>query len=169
MHFKTKGKWKERKVKSLSHVWLLTTPWIAAHQAPPSIGFSRQEYCSGVPLPSPVCYIYICIWYAYYKSFLLCLVKSWERTSKKERNWKHELNETGALNMKLKKWNRLDRIKAHHIVQLFSFIFLISVFKIYLLYNIVKVKVKSLSRVQLFATPWTVAYQAPPSMGFSRQ
>ena len=33
----------------------------------------------------------------------------------------------------------------------------------------VKVKVKSLSCVQLFATPWTVAYQAPPSMGFSRQ
>ena len=33
----------------------------------------------------------------------------------------------------------------------------------------VKVKVKSLSHVQLFATPWTVAYQAPPSMGFSRQ
>ena len=33
----------------------------------------------------------------------------------------------------------------------------------------VKVKVKSLSRVQLFASPWTVARQAPPSMGFSRQ
>ena len=33
----------------------------------------------------------------------------------------------------------------------------------------VKVKVKSLSRLQLFGTPWTVAYQAPPSMGFSRQ
>ena len=33
----------------------------------------------------------------------------------------------------------------------------------------VKVKVKSLSRVRLFAAPWTVAYQAPPSMGFSRQ
>ena len=33
----------------------------------------------------------------------------------------------------------------------------------------VKVKVKSLSRVRLFATPWTVAYQAPPSIGFSRQ
>ena len=32
-----------------------------------------------------------------------------------------------------------------------------------------KVKVKSLSRVRLFATPWTIAYQAPPSMGFSRQ
>ena len=35
--------------------------------------------------------------------------------------------------------------------------------------NILKVKVKSLSCVRLFATPWTVAYQAPPSMGFSRQ
>ena len=33
----------------------------------------------------------------------------------------------------------------------------------------VKVKVKSLSRVRFFATPWTVAYQAPPSVGFSRQ
>ena len=35
--------------------------------------------------------------------------------------------------------------------------------------NALKLKVKSLSRVQLFATPWTVAYQASPSMGFSRQ
>ena len=35
--------------------------------------------------------------------------------------------------------------------------------------NITKVKVKSLRRVRLFATPWTVAYQAPPSMRFSRQ
>ena len=42
------------KVKSLSRVWLLATPWTAAHQAPPSMGFSRQEYWSGVPLPSPV-------------------------------------------------------------------------------------------------------------------
>ena len=42
------------KVKSLSRVWLLGTPWIAAYQAPPSMGFSRQEYWSGVPLPSPV-------------------------------------------------------------------------------------------------------------------
>ena len=46
--------WKWRvKVKSLSRVWLLATPWTAAHQAPPSMGFSRQEYWSGVPLPSP--------------------------------------------------------------------------------------------------------------------
>ena len=40
-------------MKSLSHVWLFTTPWTAAYQAPPSMGFSRQEYWSGVPLPSP--------------------------------------------------------------------------------------------------------------------
>ena len=45
--------WKLKvKVKSLSRVWLLTTPWTAAYQAPPSMGFSRQEYWSGLPLPS---------------------------------------------------------------------------------------------------------------------
>ena len=41
------------KVKSLSRVQLFATPWTAAHQAPLSMGFSRQEYWSGVPLPSP--------------------------------------------------------------------------------------------------------------------
>ena len=46
-------KWKV-KVKSLSRVWLLATPWTAAYQAPPSMGFSRQKYWSGVPLPSPL-------------------------------------------------------------------------------------------------------------------
>ena len=40
------------KVKSLSHVQLLVTPWTAAYQAPPSMGFSRREYWSGLPLPS---------------------------------------------------------------------------------------------------------------------
>ena len=40
-------------MKLLSRVQLLMTPWTAAHQAPPSMGFSRQEYWSGVPLPSP--------------------------------------------------------------------------------------------------------------------
>ena len=39
-------------MKSLSHVQLFATPWTAAYQAPPSMGFSRQEYWSGVPLPS---------------------------------------------------------------------------------------------------------------------
>ena len=39
--------------KSISRVWLLATPWTAAYQALPSVGFSRQEYWSGMPLPSP--------------------------------------------------------------------------------------------------------------------
>ena len=49
--FSNAWKWK-MKVKSLSRVWLLATPWTAAYQALPSMGFSRQEYWSGVPLPS---------------------------------------------------------------------------------------------------------------------
>ena len=51
--FYSAWKWKV-KVKSLSHVRLLATPWTTAYQAPLSMGFSRQEYWSGVPLPSPV-------------------------------------------------------------------------------------------------------------------
>ena len=50
--FSNARKWKV-KVKSLSRVRLLATPWTAAYQAPPSMGYSRQEYWSGVPLPSP--------------------------------------------------------------------------------------------------------------------
>ena len=50
--FSNAWKWKV-KVKSLSHVGLFATPWIAAHQAPPPMGFSGQEYWSGLPLPSP--------------------------------------------------------------------------------------------------------------------
>ena len=49
--FSNAWKWKV-KVRSLSHVRLFATPWTAAHQAPPSMGFSRQEYWSGVPSPS---------------------------------------------------------------------------------------------------------------------
>ena len=57
--FSNAWKWKV-KGKSLSRVRLLATPWTAAYQAPPSMGFSRQEYWSGVPLPSPqkVCYVH---------------------------------------------------------------------------------------------------------------
>ena len=58
--FSNTWKWKV-KVKSLSRVQLSKTPWTAAHQALPSMGFSRQEYWSGVPLPSP---------YTYYKLYL---------------------------------------------------------------------------------------------------
>ena len=57
--FSNVWKWKV-KGKSLSHVQLSTTPWTAAYQAPPSMGFSRQEYWSGVPSPSST------IWMAVY-------------------------------------------------------------------------------------------------------
>ena len=50
--FSNVWKWKV-KVKSFSHIWLITTRWTAVHQASPSVGFSRQEHCSGVALPSP--------------------------------------------------------------------------------------------------------------------
>ena len=51
--FSNAWKWKV-KVKSLSRVRLLATPWTGNYQAPPSMGFSRQEYWSGVPLSSPI-------------------------------------------------------------------------------------------------------------------
>ena len=56
--FSNAWKWKV-KLKSFSHVQLFETPGTAAYQAPPSMGFSRQEYWSGLPLPSPVYYIHI--------------------------------------------------------------------------------------------------------------
>ena len=67
--FSNAWKWKA-KVKSLSHVWLLATPWTAAYPAPPSMEFSSQEYWSGVPLPSPLigsipCQIFRCAKHIY--------------------------------------------------------------------------------------------------------
>ena len=56
--FSNAWKWKVKR-KSLSRVRLLATPWTAIYQAPPSMGLSRQEYWSGVPLPSPVFQLYI--------------------------------------------------------------------------------------------------------------
>ena len=59
--------WKGKvEVKSISRVRLLATPWTAVYQAPLSMGFSRQEYWSGMPLPSPnqvtgICFIR-CFW-----------------------------------------------------------------------------------------------------------
>ena len=53
--FSNAWKWKVN-VKSLSRVPLFAIPWTVAHQAPPSLGFSRQEYWSGVPLPAPLSY-----------------------------------------------------------------------------------------------------------------
>ena len=53
--FSKAWKWKV-KVKSFSPVWLSVTPWTATHQAPPSVGFSRQESWNGVPFGNPLQY-----------------------------------------------------------------------------------------------------------------
>ena len=70
--FSNAWRWKV-KMKSLSRVQLLATPMTAAHQAPASMGFSRQEYWSGVPLPSLIyilCYLKLC--HCYWSSIRLC-------------------------------------------------------------------------------------------------
>ena len=85
------------KVKSLSRVRPSAAPWTAAFQAPPSMGFFRQECWSGVPLPSP--------------------------------------------NLTLRYLINIQYVRL----------------------------VSHFSHVQLFVTPWTIAHQAPLSMGFSRQ
>ena len=78
--FSNACKWKV-KVKSLSRVWLLATPWTAAHQAPPSVGFSRQEYWSGLPLPSPFYTFWdlICV-QGLFHSLILNRLDSWDFT-----------------------------------------------------------------------------------------
>ena len=64
--FSNAWKWKV-KVKLFSRVRLFATSWTAAYQAPLSMGFSRQEYWSGLPLPSP--------WYAFPKSISCIIIK----------------------------------------------------------------------------------------------
>ena len=68
--FSNAWKWKV-KVKSLSRVRLLETPWTVAHQAPPSMGFSRQQYWSGVPLPVPLCGLCSAYFWIYHLSHSL--------------------------------------------------------------------------------------------------
>ena len=72
--FSNAWKWKV-KVKSLSRARLLATPWTAAYQAPPPLGFSRQEYWSGVPLPSliqKITYLHFIKVFFFFLRFLPC-------------------------------------------------------------------------------------------------
>ena len=104
------------------------------------MGFSRQEYWSGVPLPSPI------------------------RSSKEDKIFKcnNDDEDDGSKQVYSTYHASTVLIILHTTQHPFA--------KGYGYYNShLKVKVKSLSRVRLFATPQTVAYQAPPSMGFSRQ
>ena len=68
--FSNAWKWKVKR-KSSSRVQLFTTPWTAAYQAPLSMGFSRQEYWSGVPSPSPFFLLYHTVIYQIHSSVFL--------------------------------------------------------------------------------------------------
>ena len=131
--FSKAWKWKV-KVKSLSCVRLLATPWTAPYQAPPSMGFSRQEYWSGVPLPSPQRNAAAAAAAKFLQSCpTLCDPiddsPPWDSPGK------------------------ISGVGCHFLLQCMK----------------VKSEMKLLSHARLLATPWTAAYQAPPSMGFSRQ
>ena len=119
-----------------SRVQLRATPWTAAYQAPPSMGFSRQEDWSGVPLLSPHLYA------AAAKSLQSCPTLCDPRDGSPQGS-----PVPGTLQARTLEWVAISFSNAGKW----------------------KVKVKSLSRVQFLAAPWTAAYQAPPSMGFSRQ
>ena len=98
--FPSAWKWKV-KVKSLSRVWIFVTPWTAAYQAPPSMGFSRQEYWSGVPWPSPRSAVNSKLksWIYYLRKRELCLLDT--VSPNVEDNWSH----IGLLgSIKLKYW-----------------------------------------------------------------
>ena len=134
--FPNAWKWKV-KVKSLNRVRLLATPWTAAHQAPPFMGFSRQESLSVVPLLSP-------------KVGPATAAKSLQSCS--TLCDPIEVSPPGSpvpgiLQARTLGWVAIAFSNAWKW----------------------KVKVKSLSRFRLLATPWTSAPQAPPSIGFSRQ
>ena len=73
--FSNAWKWKV-KVKFLSRVQLLATLWTAVYQAPPSMGFSRQEYWSGVPLPSPSVVYSSFLLIIYFLCIVVCICQS---------------------------------------------------------------------------------------------
>ena len=208
-------KWKV-KVKSLSRVRLLATPWTAAHQDPPSMGFSRQEYWSGVPLPSlitslrssltslgsfPSRMMKISTWKFQSTPLLIFMVCSFMKVAHCYQfspvilvvYMKCEFFRVGeecnllAISKKTTGMNNLaatakllqscptlcDPIDGSPpgfpvpgILQARTLEWVAISFSIAWKW---KVKMKSLSRVWLFATPWTTAHQVPPSMGFSME
>ena len=136
-----------RKVKSLNRVWLLATPWTAAYQAPPSMGFSRQEYWSGVPFPSPwYLLVILCIPWLVDAAAAAKSLQSCPTPCDPIDGSPSDSPVPGILQARTLEWVAISS----------------NAWKW-------KVKVRSLSRVRLLVTPWTAAYQAPPSMGFSRQ
>ena len=148
------------KVKSLIRIQLFTTPWTAGYQASPSMGFSRQEYWNGVPPLSPslmfvyrngtdFCLLILFLLSIIYPYAMLCYAKSLQSylTLCDPIDGSPPGSAVpGILQARTLEWVAIAFSNAWKW----------------------KVKVKSLSRVWLLGTRWTAAYQAPPSMGFSR-
>ena len=157
-------KWSE--VKSLSRVQLFATPWTIAHQAPPSMEFSRQEYWSGLPFPSPGDLPHPGI-----EPGSPTLQAN---TLPSEPPGKYHSDAATAAAKSLQScptlWDPIDCSPPGSPVpgtlQARTLEWVATAFSNAWKW---KVNVKSLSRVRPLATPWTAAFQAPPSMGFSRQ
>ena len=103
--FSNAWKWKV-KVKSLSRARLLATPWTAAYQAPPSMGFSRQEYWSGLPLPSPI----MCLHLSYskrkkkkFRQFIIYIQWAWKKIAKIKQRTGQKENECRKIRLS-QKW-----------------------------------------------------------------
>ena len=174
-------------MKSLSHAQLLATPWTAAYQAPLSMGFSRQEYWSGVPLPSPEL--------PYDPAIPLLGIHTEETRTERDtctpmfiaalfiiaRTWKrprcpsadewirklwyiYTMEYYSAIKKKtfesvLMRWMKLKPVIQSEVSQKEKHQY--SMLQLLLLSHF--------SHVRLCATPEMAAHQAPPSLGFSRQ
>ena len=147
--------------QSLNRVWLFVTLWTLAHQAPLSMRFSRQEYWSGLPFPSPGDLLGSGI---EPKSYVSCVEDRFftaESLGKPPGTAKSQSVVSDSVQPHRPQPKRLPHPwdspgkntggGCHFLLQSWKW----------------KVKVRSLSHVWLLATPWTTAYQAPLSMGFS--
>ena len=138
-----------------SHVQLCATPETAAHQAPPSLGFFRQEHWSGLPFPSPI-----------HESEKW----KWSRSVMSDSLRPHGLqptlgyiyyaysNRSLNLNNFMRNNNRIDYFS----------MFLPHLYEVRRQKSLLLLLLSRFSHVQLCATPETAAHQAPPSLGFSR-
>ena len=163
-------------MKSLSRVQLLATPWTAAYQAPSSMGFSRQEYWRGVPTPSSrncvqgliakFTLVSLCVCVFSHQVMSDCSLVSCSPPGSSvygisqvrilESGWHFLLQGiflTQRSNPPLLR-RQVYSLPLSHTGSLLLLLLLL---------------LSCLSRVQLCATPWTAAHQAPLSMGFSRQ
>ena len=157
------------KVKSLSRVRLFATPWTAAHLAPPSMGFSRQEYWSGVPLPSPSV---TAAGGKHTRPDSPGPKKGGGSQGREQRDQPSHLTRAqGACICLLAKLTALSLHFARKLPScFFQFpLWVRKAIKNFLITRKEKKESEVASRVPLFAAPWTVTYQAPLTMGFSRQ